>query len=200
MPFETDNPTTRLKLLGWCLHAAGLLILGAAGYAAYCLAYLPLVKQEQNCVARMAEMDGLLRESEKIRGAHARFKGSLTEVRDRASALRQRIPDKPCETEFLEQMNQAANDEGLEIRDYRRGAVTVEDAHSLLEVHVVGAGSYAEICRFLDRLARLPRISTVKKITVTSDSAAEAYPFDLTLRLYFGAQQSSEDKGKASHG
>jgi Tfp pilus assembly protein PilO len=200
MPSITDNPTTRLTILGWCLHAAGLVVLVAAACAVYYLAYLPLVQEEQRCVARMAEIDKLLNESGKVRAAHAQFKDSVAKIRDRAEALRQRIPDRPCETEFLEQMNQAADEEGLEIRDYRRGAVTVEDAHSFLEVHVLGAGSYPQICRFLDRLAKLPRISTVEKVTITADSTAKTYPVDLTLRLYFGAQERPAEQRKADHG
>lgn len=200
MTFNTDNTTTRLNMLGWLLHAGGLAVLGAAGFAVYCLIYVPLAKEEQGCVARMSDIDELLSKSGEIRAAHASFKDSLTKTRDRAEALRQRIPDRPCETDFLEQMNQAADEEGLEIRDYRRGTVTVEDAHSFLEVRVLGAGSYPEICGFLDRLAKLPRISTVEKVTVTSGSTAEAYPVDLTLRLYFGAQKRPAEEGKAVHG
>ena len=200
MPFLTDNPTTRLKMLGWLLHGAGLVPLLAAGFAVYCLVHLPLVRKEKACVARIAVVDGLLDNSEEIRAAHSRFKNSLAKIRHRADAFRQRIPDRPCETEFLEQMNEAANEEGFEIRDYRRGAVMVKDTHSQLDVHVACTGSYPKICGFLDRLARLPRISTVEKATITSDSAAEAYPVDLTLRLYFGAQERPEDKRKARNG
>jgi Tfp pilus assembly protein PilO len=200
MAFGTDNSTTRLNMLGWSMHAAGLLFVGAAGCALYSLAYLPLVKQEQSCVARMADIDKLLVDAEKVRTAHASFKHSLVKIQDRTEALRQRIPDRPRETDFLEQMNQAADEEGLEIRDYRRGTVTVEDSHSFLEVRVLGAGTYPQICGFLDRLAHLPRISTVEKVTITSDSTAEAYPVDLTLRLYFGAQQGPAAKGEAAHG
>jgi Tfp pilus assembly protein PilO len=148
----------------------------------------------------MSVIDELLVESGKVRATHASFKDSLVKTRDRTEALRQRIPDRPCETEFLEQMNQAADEEGLEIRDYRRGTVTVEDTHSFLEVRVLGAGSYPEICGFLDRLARLPRISTAEKITITSDATTEVYPVDLTLRLYFGAQKKPAEEGKAAHG
>jgi Tfp pilus assembly protein PilO len=200
MAFDTDISTARLKMLGWCLHAAGLVVLGAAGFAVYSLAYLPLAKEEQNCVARMSVIDKLLVESAKVRAAHATFKDSLEKIQDRTEALRQRIPDRPCETEFLEQMNQAADEEGLEIRDYRRGTVTVEDAHSFLEVRVLGTGTYREICGFLDRLARLPRISTVEKVTINSDATTEAYPVDLTLRLYFGARKKPAEEGKAVHG
>lgn len=200
MPFFADNPTARLKMLGWLLHGAGLVTLLAAGYAVYCLAHLPLAKKSEACADRIAVVDGLLDNSEEIRAAHSRFKDSLAEIRRRADALRQRIPDRPCETEFLEQMNEAANKEGLEIRDYRRGAVTVKDTHSQLEVHVQCVGSYPKTCRFLDRLARLPRISTVEKVTINSDSSVEAYPVDLTLRLYFGVKKKPDDKRKARNG
>jgi Tfp pilus assembly protein PilO len=97
-------------------------------------------------------------------------------------------------------MNEAAQEVGLEIRNYRRGVVLVNDSHSQLEVFVSCAGSYPQICRFFHRLARLPRISTVEKTTITSDSTAEAYPVDLTLRLYYGARQRPEAKRGVRNG
>lgn len=200
MPFLSDNPTTRLKMLEWILHGAGLVALLAAGFAVYCLAYLPLAEKQRACVAQIAVVNGLLENSAEIRAAHSRFKDSLAEIRQRADALRERIPDKPCETEFLEQMNEAANQEGLDIRDYRRGEVTVEDTHSHLDVYVSCAGSYRQVCGFLDRLAGLPRLSTVEKATITSDSAAKAYPVELTLRLFYGAQKLPVDRRKAPNG
>ena len=192
MPFLSDNPSTRLQTLERLLHAVGLATLLAAGVAAYSLVYLPLAQKQSACVAQIAVVDGLLENSGEIRTAHANFKDSLAKIRDRAEALRERIPDRPCETEFLEQMNEAANQEGLEIRDYVRGEVTVKDTHSHLDVRVSCAGSYTQICRFLDRLARLPRISTIEKATITPDVAQERYPADLTLRLYYGAQDRPE--------
>ena len=196
----TDNPSSQLKMLGWLLHGAGLIAILGAGFAAYCLVYLPLVRKENAYVARIAVVDGLLDDGEEIQAEYSRSKDALEEIRNRAYTLRQRIPVRPCETEFLEQMNEAANTEGLEIRDYRRGEVVVKDTHSQLEIHVLCAGSYPEICGFLDRLARMPRISTVEKVTITSDSAAGDYPVDLTLRLYYGAQEPPEDERKARNG
>jgi len=200
MPFFADSPTTRLKMLGWLLHGAGLAILLAAAFAQYYLVYLPLARKEEACAARIVVVDRLLDDSEEIRVSHSRFKNSLSKVRHRADALRERIPDRPCETEFLEQMNEAANEVGLDVRDYRRGEVVVEDTHSHLDVHVSCAGSYQQICGFFDRLAGLPRMSTVEKATITSESAVGGYPVDLTLRLYYGDQGQPEDKRKARNG
>lgn len=197
MPFLSDNPTARLKMLEWLLHGTGLVILVAAGVAGYCLVHLPLAEKQRVCVAQIAVLDGLLEHSGEIRATHSRFKDSLAKIRDRADALRERIPDRPRETEFLEQMNEAANEEGLNIRDYRRGAVMVKDTHSHLDVHVSCAGSYQQICGFLDSLAGLPRISTVEQATIISDSDAEGYPVELTLRLYYGKQERSKDKRRA---
>jgi Tfp pilus assembly protein PilO len=188
MPFLIDNPTTRLKLLGWFLHGAGLLTLLGEGLGAYWMAYLPLANEERACVARIAVLDRLLRNSERIRSEHSRLKESLEKIQQRAGALRQRIPDEPCEAEFLEQMAQATDEVGLEIRDYRCGAVSVKDSHSQLKVHVACAGTYPEICGFLDGLTKMRRTLTVEKMSVTADRAVETYPLDLTFVLYFGAQ------------
>ena len=200
MPFLTNDPTARLKMLGWLLHGAGLLTLLAGSLAAYRLVYLPLAKKEKACVARIAVLDRLLKNSREIRPEHSRLTQSLAKIRRRADTLRQRIPDRPYEAEFLEQMTQAASDAGLEIRVYRRGAVTVKNSHSQLEIYVSCAGSYPKICGFLDRLARLRRTFTIEKMSVTADPAVETYPVDLTLVLYFGAQQDSKEKREQRNG
>lgn len=200
MQFRSDNLTARLKTLGWLLHGAGLVTLLSAGLAVYCRVHLPLAQTWRDCVAQIAVVDGLLENSAEIQVAHSRFKDSLEMIQHRADALRERIPDRPSETEFLEQLNEAANREGLEIRDYRRGEEMVKDTYSQLDVHLTCAGSYRQICGFFHRLAGLPRISTVEKATITSDSTMETYLVNLTLRLYYGAQSRPEDERRASHG
>ena len=193
-----DDPTTRkLKMLGWLLHGAGLFALLAVGLATCYFVYLPLAKKEGACVARITVVDRLLDNSREIRAAHSRIEESLATIQRRIDTLRQRIPETLRESEFLEEMNRVATDEHLEIRDFNRGAVTVKDTHSEVEVRIQCVGTYPEICRFLDRLASLRRISSIEKLTIASDSAVEAYPVDLTLRLYYGLQERPAGKRKA---
>ena len=62
MPFLSHNPTTRLKMLGWLLHGAGLVTLLAAGFAVYRLVNLPLSEGQRACVAQIAVADKLMEE------------------------------------------------------------------------------------------------------------------------------------------
>jgi len=101
--------------------------------------------------------------------------------------MRQRIPEHPREAEFLKQVTQAADDEGLKIHNYARGNLDQKPTHAEFTVQLSCEGNYKSIVGFLDRLAKLSRVATVQRLTLSAGNV-ETYPFDLTLLLYYGAQ------------
>ena len=65
-----------------------------------------------------------------------------------------------------------------------------------MQVTVKGSGSYASICRFVDRLAKLKRLSKVNDLTVSAEGNADEYPMTATLVIYFGLQGKGLESGK----
>ena len=182
----------RLAQFGWMLHA-----IGACGAFGIVVAY-----QFGMSTTFAAELDQYVREarhvearvagSKRLRLEHQALTEQLADLRQRAKMIRQRIPDQPLEAEFLQQLTEIADSEGLTIRDYQRGSASVTSTHSQLEIRIEGEGDYAGLCGFLDRIARLPRVARVQFMQVLEPADAEQmmYPIDISLMLYFGVRQT----------
>jgi hypothetical protein len=62
-----------------------------------------------------------------------------------------------------------------------------------MQVTLKGAGSYASICTFFDRLAKLKRLSKVRNLTVSAEGDAAEYPVTATLVIYFALRSKEAD-------
>ena len=96
----------------------------------------------------------------------------------------------PQEAEFLAQISEAATENGLQIQNFTRGAVTVLDTHSQLQIRLIGAGDYASICGFFEEMSNFSRVATVNNLSLSVPEDTEIYPLEMTLTLYFGARAS----------
>ena len=65
-----------------------------------------------------------------------------------------------------------------------------------MQVTLKGNGSYASICRFVDRLSKLKRLSKVKDLSVSAEGDANEYPMTATLVIYFGLRGKEADAAK----
>lgn len=186
---SSNNRENSLRTLGWMFHAGGALSLVVGILSYHFVASALIKKRHEESRQRISELDVKLARGDQIRNDHRAFTTSLTQIEDRADSMRQRIPDLPHETEFLRQVSEAAQLEGLTVLDYQRVSTTTKETHSQLEVRLNCEGDYASICGFLDRMTKLERVATVERMLVTSTPGSEVYPLDLTLVLYFGARR-----------
>jgi len=184
-----------MRKLGLLLHGVGLLPVLLGCVATYFGVFVGFAEQKRGYAEKIERLEGLMRTAKSVRDEHSKLKASMAEVEERAATVRQRIPEQPREAEFLRNVTQIASAEGLNIRDYQRGAVTPQDDHQRLEVRLSCEGEYPSICGFLDQLAGLPRISTINKMEVSANHETGVYPFDLTVVLYFGIVRAADDKG-----
>jgi Tfp pilus assembly protein PilO len=116
----------------------------------------------------------------------------LIEAERRLAKLESRFLNESEEGQVLEQVAQAARDEGVRIRDYDKGALTVGSRYSESEVHLWCAAGYPSICRFLHRLSNMPSMVSVSDVTVKTSADKNAYLLDLTLALHFKAQSHTQ--------
>ncbi len=195
-----NDPTPNLNLLGWLMHGTGMLTIVVCGVVFYFVVYAPLESRREQDEERARHVQRLIEDADDVFAEHERMSAAVDKFADRAASVRRRIPDDPNETEFLKTVTQAAKDTGLEIRDYRRGRVEAKERHWQLEITVSGAGTYESICRFLDRIEAMPRITKVKTLAITSSAQSEVYPADITFVLYFGLQQESAPAKEARRG
>jgi Tfp pilus assembly protein PilO len=189
LPSDTQ---TKLKLTLWTMH------LGLAG-GLFCLLafsqslWLENIRAEGlDAFREIEKVQAQMKNADSIKRQHALLSDTLNDLKQRAEGIRARIPDHPNEGEFLKQTTQAAKDSGITISEYRRGEIDYDGDHSRLKVHVSLTGNYASICRFIDRLESLPRLSRIDNLTLSNESHSEVYPVEIILTLFFRAEQSDK--------
>ena len=176
-----------LWLTGKLIHLAGFFGLVAV-VTLYQLVVSALIAHEQHVIAaESSEKEQFLARADEIRAEHKQLTNRLEKLETNAVTMRYRIPEHPREAEFLKQVTQAADEEGLTIHKYERGTLDRKPTHSEFSVKLSCEGHYAAIVGFLDRLSQLPRVATVQNMNLSAGITG-TYPFDLSLLLYYGAQ------------
>ncbi|MEX0818122.1 MAG: type 4a pilus biogenesis protein PilO [Pirellulaceae bacterium] len=191
---SADSNDRTLRLLGWLFHLGGLvpIILGACLYH-FVITSL-LTRQQSDHAAEIAHLETLLETARDTGREFARLQAELARLEASAEAARQRIPEMPQESEYLAQISQAANETGLAIQNFNRGAVTEFATHSQLQIRLTGQGDYASICGFLDEITTFSRVATVTQMNLQIPTESEIYPLDMTMTLYYGAKEPSGGK------
>ncbi|MBC8356456.1 MAG: type 4a pilus biogenesis protein PilO [Planctomycetes bacterium] len=182
----------KLMVLGWLFHLGGLatLVLGAFVYQ-FIVSGVLTHQQSANATA-IAELEVLLETERHTEREFASLQEELVRLEASAEAARQRIPESPQESDFLAQISEAAIEKGLSIQNFTRGEVTVLETHSQLQIRLQGAGDYASVCGFFEKMKTFSRVATVNHLNLQIPANSEIYPLDMTLTLYFGARAPQE--------
>ncbi len=188
-----DSNDRKLLLLGWLFHLGGLVTLVLAACAYQFVISGVITHRQAADAAEIARFETLLETERDTAREFTRLQSNLKLLEDSAEAARQRIPETPEEAEFLAQISKAASENGLAIQNFTRGAVTVLETHSQLQIRLTGEGDYASICGFFERMANFSRVATVSNLSLSIPGDAEIYPLDMTLTLYFGARTPQGD-------
>ena len=183
-----DANNRQLMLLGYLIHAVGLVSLVVGGCAYHFVVSAVLTHQQYVNADETNRLEELIRGSGDVWRQHAELLQRLADLERRAEEIRGRIPDQPEESGFLEQISTAARARGLVIENYTRGGVTTTATHSLLEVRMTGEGDFQSICGFFEEMANLSRVATVRRMHLAIPKDSDIYPLDITLTLYFGAR------------
>lgn len=182
------------RTLDHILQVAALLSLVACGWTTYSVFDAPTVDQVRAAERPTGPGPATGKKLSRVRGALRQAEQELQKGEAHARQLRERIPRVPDEAEFLGQLSRVAELTGLQIRDFRRGPVTVKESYSELRVDLTCSAKYAELCRFLEELDKLPRILTIDKLTVNVEENEKEYPIDLSLSVYFRGQREGPEE------
>lgn len=191
--FDADK---RLARIGWAWHGLGLFVALAGVVLGRLLLLDPIDRMANQCAERVRYLQSRLTEEDHVRAEHQRLKTEVDRARRETAALKQRIPDDPCEAEFLAELARLAGDAGLQIRDYQPGAATARPSYSTLTVDLSGSGTYRSICALLDGLARLPRHCTVRRLEISADKRTAQCDIKLSMELYFNVQANTAGQGR----
>jgi Tfp pilus assembly protein PilO len=182
MSFSNDR---QLRITSRCLQAAGLAVaLGIWGLLIG-LAYLPLAAAEDEAASQLQSTQLFLASTKKIHAEHERLLHEFGVLDKQRASIMARIPDGPQEADFLAQITTTAHDCGLQMQEYRTGAVSSHPRFQELEVALNLSGDYPGLCKFLDRLHQLPRFCLLSDLNIDSEAGAEQLPIEMKLRIFF---------------
>lgn len=194
---------TKLRLF---VHGIGVLITVSILSVSY---FLFLTSSESREAVWTSSIDAdraLIAQRDEIRSARELAECELFAMSQRLDELTALIPHTPDESRFLAELAELAGHTGLVIRNFRPGPP--EEAGSpdhpaaaarangaaessplqRIRVNLSGAGSYEGICRFLDGLQALPRLTHVSRLDVIPEAGSQLYPVELELSIFFAAQ------------
>jgi Tfp pilus assembly protein PilO len=175
-----------LRRFGRLLHYAGVLATVVCAAAGYSLVHAPSIDAVADTSARIQELTLLIENAPIMREQHQKVSKTLNEVTTTIAEIQRRVPRDADAGEFLKELTQLASAEGLAIKDFTPDKPVSRSGYAEMQVTLKGSGSYASICRFVDRLSRLKRLSKVKDLTVSAVGNADEYPMTATLVIFFG--------------
>ncbi|MCA9051724.1 MAG: hypothetical protein KDA89_23460, partial [Planctomycetaceae bacterium] len=67
-----------------------------------------------------------------------------------------------------------------------------------IRVQMTGQASYECLCRFLDGLHGLPRLTQVSRMMIEPATAAGTYPIEMEISIFFAADNAKEEHAKVA--
>lgn len=189
-----------LRRFGRMLHYGGVLAAVLCATAAYSLLHAPTAAAIFETSTRIEEVLLSVQNAPLIREQHAKVSRTLADVERQIADVQARVPDDADAGQFLKEVTQIASEEHLAISNFQPDKPVSKPGYAELEVTLKGEGGFASICRFFDRLARLPRLSKVKAFTIAAAESGTAYPMTATLVIYFGLTESAGGGQEARRG
>ena len=179
---------SKLRYIEWSLHIVFCSMLLVGVYVAQTY-WLTSLRQERISVGREIQtLQSKLAKADEVAAQHEELVELKKAIERRAADITDRIPAHPNEGEFLKQTTSAAKACGITIKEYLRRGIDAHEDHSRLVVHLSLEGTFESICKFVEQLEQLPRISKVSKLRMVSRTKDGLYPMDLTLILFFRSE------------
>ena len=182
--------------VGWALHAAGVATLALVVGAYYFLVYQRLEIRQQSDSQRIDQLTTLLSESAPVQRENRDLRQELNALEASIAAIRERLPHEMRREEFTDELNRVAQEVGLHVLELRWGATEVTPSYTQAEVQLECDGTYASICRFLDEVSQLTRITDIAQLQLEADAESRNHPFQVTFVLYYGVDSHDSDKNK----
>jgi type IV pilus assembly protein PilO len=174
----------KLTTLGWCLHGAAFAIALLVAVSIYGLVLRPLKQNTESAERRVETLEASLAEADALQAEYERLSQQVANCNRRAARLARRVPTEPQEAEFLSELQAAASRAGLQIRNYHPGVSSQRDGHSQLEIQLTCVAKYPNVCRFLERLGNMDRLSRITQMEING-GGADGYPIALTMSVFF---------------
>lgn len=175
------------KRLGAALAVTAVVLTTVLFYTSI---FSPFARKYEDYEAEIRRLRNTLASSEESRADFVSLHQKVEELNTLLTDVRDRIPDSPNETLFLQQVTRAAKASNVRIRAYNRGRIQEFATHAQLEVHIAGEGGYQPICRFINELSKLSRITSIEQLKMEATPDSAIYPIEMRLLLFFNRSTS----------
>jgi Tfp pilus assembly protein PilO len=182
--------------IGWALHVAGIATVALVVGAYYLFVYQQLETRKQSDLIRIDQLRTLLSKSATVQQENLGLQQELTSLQASISAIRQRLPHELQQSQFANELNRVAGEVGLQVLDLNWGVPEVTPSYTQAEVQIECDGSYDSICRFLNEVGQLTRITDITQLQLESVPESRNRPFGITFVLYYGVDSKDSDKNQ----
>lgn len=145
----------------------------------------PYVRQCDLDQRRSDQLIELGNRADAVRTKHRQLKAELVTLQKSVEDTLQRLPAASEEYQFVAQVEEVAQANRVEITNSMIGNVERGESLSRAYVTFECIGSFASICRFLDGIDHLTRLTEVARLEIEPGENLQRYPFQATFVLYF---------------
>lgn len=181
------------RLLRLTTAAVGGALLGAMVLGFYTFVHCPLHAKADWQRHRIDYLEKELSYTSAVNKAHRKLTAGLEDLHEQIKTVHRRVPDGPFEAEFLSSVTAIATRQGVEIKNFRHTDEVEFDEYSELVVSISGVGGFENVCRFLDQVNSLDRLSTVRRLSIRSTDDKNLYPVEVTYALQFTRPKAELD-------
>jgi Tfp pilus assembly protein PilO len=146
---------------------------------------------------RIDQLNLLLGQTALVQSEHHRLQQELDALEVSVAEIRNRLPHELRQEEFASDLSRVAELAGLHIKELHWGSQEVTPNYAQAEIQVNCSGSFDSICRFLDEVSQLARITDVSQLQLVSDPESANHSFQVSFVLYYSikARDSNKNEG-----
>ncbi len=179
--------------------ALGLGVAIAGGY--FYWLYLPKNEELKQAQARLASAEAKLRESRKTAAELPRFKEEVLRLNQELVVALAQLPEEKDIPDLLASVSRVGQESGLEVLLFKPAAEKREGLYASIPVQMQATGTFHQLVTFFDRVSRLPRIVTIRDVTLSDPKEANARitlkaAFNATTYRFLPDAALEQDKGK----
>jgi type IV pilus assembly protein PilO len=144
--------------------AFGLLALIGGGY--FYWLYLPKREELVRAKGVLQQTEAKLAESKRTAAQLPKFKEEVQRLNQELVLALAQLPEEKDIPDLLSQVSRLGQESGLEVLSFRPGPEKAEGVYSSIPVQMKATGTFHQLLTFFDRVSRLPRIVTIRDVTM----------------------------------
>lgn len=178
-----------------------IIILFLIGGLFFYFLYLPLTKELVQVEAKLAQEDKVYREKKAIADNLETFKEEVRRLNERLDLALQKLPNNTEIDKILIDVPNLAKEEEMQVTAFKPGKETTQDFYASIPFTLELTGTYSHIAKFIEKVARLPRIIKISDISLkparTEKGAGQTMlTATMSAVTYRFAQQTATPAGK----